>query len=138
MESFAAYSHALTALAFWAILISVLGALSTMGRTPEGRCDCGKPKRNYDDVVYRRERAFMNGRGVWPVSGIDACGGAAWRACVLGEPLCGAIRGGAGRDGRSAYRDNQPADAVAVLYAGAGLHSGLGGIGDFRSLLRHD
>ncbi|AXI51465.1 MAG TPA: MAPEG family protein [Sulfitobacter pontiacus] len=60
MESFAAYSHALTALAFWAILISVLGALSTMGRTPEGRCDCGKPKRNYDDVVYRRERAFMN------------------------------------------------------------------------------
>ena len=65
-------------------------------------------------------------------------GGAAWRACVLGEPLCGAVRGGAGRDGRGAYRDNQPADAVAVLYAGAGLYSGLGGPGDFRSLLRHD
>ncbi len=57
---FAAYGHAIASLAFWAILVSVLGMLSTMGRTAEGRCDCGKPKRNYDDPVYRRERAFMN------------------------------------------------------------------------------
>lgn len=41
-------------------MVSVLGALSTRGRSAENRCDCGKPKRNYDDPVYRSERAFMN------------------------------------------------------------------------------
>lgn len=60
MEIFAPYSHAIAALALWAILVCVLAALSTMGRTSENRCDCGKPKRDYGDVVYRRERAFMN------------------------------------------------------------------------------
>jgi uncharacterized MAPEG superfamily protein len=60
MEAFAAYSHAITSLALWALLMSVLGALSTRGRSPENRCDCGKPKRNYDDPWYRSERAFMN------------------------------------------------------------------------------
>jgi uncharacterized MAPEG superfamily protein len=60
MEMFQAYSHAIAALAIWAIMVSVLGANSTRGRTADSRCDCGKPKRNYDDVVYRSERAFMN------------------------------------------------------------------------------
>ena len=60
LEIFAPYSHALASLGIWAILVSVLAALSTVGRTAEGRCDCGKPKRNYSDPVYRRERAFMN------------------------------------------------------------------------------
>ncbi len=60
MENFTAYSHAIASLGLWAILVSVLAALSTTGRTAENRCDCGKPKRNYDDPVYRRERAFMN------------------------------------------------------------------------------
>ena len=60
MEAFAAYSHALTSLALWALLITVLGGFSTRGRTAENRCDCGKPKRNYDDPWYRSERAFMN------------------------------------------------------------------------------
>jgi uncharacterized MAPEG superfamily protein len=60
MEAFATYSHAITSLALWALIVNVLGMLSTRGRTPEGRCDCGKPKRNYDDPVYRSERAFMN------------------------------------------------------------------------------
>ncbi|WP_300031294.1 MAPEG family protein [uncultured Roseobacter sp.] len=57
---FEAYSHALAALALWAILVSVLGMVSTRGRTPENRCDCGKPKRDYANPVYRAERAFMN------------------------------------------------------------------------------
>ena len=57
---FEAYSHAIAALALWGILGSVLGANSTRGRTAENRCDCGKPKRNYDDRWYRSERAFMN------------------------------------------------------------------------------
>ncbi|MEL6585093.1 MAG: MAPEG family protein [Pseudomonadota bacterium] len=54
------YSHALAALAIWAIVVPVLGAMSTVGRSPEGRSPCGKPTRNYADPVYRRERAFMN------------------------------------------------------------------------------
>ncbi len=60
MESLAVYGHAIASLGLWAILVSVLAALSTTGRVAENRCDCGKPKRNYDDPVYRRERAFMN------------------------------------------------------------------------------
>ena len=60
MDLFAAYSHAIASLGLWSILICLLAAYSTVGRAPENRCDCGKPKRNYDDPVYRSERAFMN------------------------------------------------------------------------------
>ncbi|KEJ89423.1 MAPEG family protein [Sulfitobacter donghicola] len=60
MENFAEYSHAIAALGFWAILVIVLTALSTMGRSPENRSASGKPVRNYSDPAYRRERAFMN------------------------------------------------------------------------------
>jgi uncharacterized MAPEG superfamily protein len=60
VEIFAAYSHAIASLGLWSILICLLAAYSTVGRAPDHRCDCGKPKRNYSDPVYRRERAFMN------------------------------------------------------------------------------
>ncbi len=60
MEIFAAYSHTIVSLALWSVVIMVLGALSTVGRSAENRCDCGKPRRDYGDAVYRRERAFMN------------------------------------------------------------------------------
>jgi uncharacterized MAPEG superfamily protein len=60
VEIFAAYSHAIASLGLWSILICLLAAYSTVGRAPDNRCDCGKPKRNYSDPVYRRERAFMN------------------------------------------------------------------------------
>lgn len=60
MEQFAQYNHAIAALAFWALISVVLGGLSTVGRTAENRCDCGKPKRDYANPVYRRERAFAN------------------------------------------------------------------------------
>lgn len=54
------YSHAIAALALWAVLVCVLSILSTIGREAENRCACGKPKRDYNDPVYRRDRAFMN------------------------------------------------------------------------------
>ncbi|THH38990.1 MAPEG family protein [Aliishimia ponticola] len=60
MEIFDPYSHSLAAMAGFAILILVLGALSTVGRTPENRCACGQVKRDYSDPAYRRGRAFMN------------------------------------------------------------------------------
>jgi uncharacterized MAPEG superfamily protein len=60
MDIFDVYSHALASLACFAILISVLGGLSAGGGSPENRCECGQPKRDYDNVVYRRNRAFMN------------------------------------------------------------------------------
>ena len=60
MEIFDAYSHTIVALALWALICTTLSGLSTAGRTPENRCSCGKPKRDYSDPVYRRERAFMN------------------------------------------------------------------------------
>lgn len=60
MEAFDAYSHAIASLALWGLLMIALSMISTRGRTPEKRCDCGKPKRDYSDPVYRRERAFQN------------------------------------------------------------------------------
>lgn len=60
MDQFAEYSHATTALAIWAVMIAVLSMLSTRGRTPETRSDCGKPVRDYSNKAYRAERAFMN------------------------------------------------------------------------------
>ena len=60
MEAFDAYGHAILSLALWALLVTVLAAVSTRGRTAANRCDCGKPKRDYSDPAYRRERAFMN------------------------------------------------------------------------------
>lgn len=60
METFDAYSHAIAALAIWGLVMVALSMISTRGRTAEHRCDCGKPKRDYSDPVYRRERAFAN------------------------------------------------------------------------------
>ncbi len=60
METFTAYSHAIAALAIWALMSVVLAGLSTIGRTDEDRCACGKPRRDYANPVYRRERAFAN------------------------------------------------------------------------------
>lgn len=60
MEEFAIYSHALAGLAGFALLLVVLAAVSTIGRTADNRCACGTVKRDYADVVYRRGRAFAN------------------------------------------------------------------------------
>lgn len=60
MDAFAAYSHALAAMAGWSILMMVLSGFSTIGRSPENRAECGLPKRNYADPSYRRTRAFAN------------------------------------------------------------------------------
>lgn len=57
---FDAYSHAIAVLAIWGLVMIGLSMASTRGRTAEHRCDCGKPKRDYSDPVYRRERAFAN------------------------------------------------------------------------------
>ncbi|MFK7838165.1 MAG: MAPEG family protein [Sulfitobacter sp.] len=60
MVGFEPYSHAIAALALWGLVMIALSMASTAGRTAEHRCDCGKPKRDYSDPVYRRERAFAN------------------------------------------------------------------------------
>ncbi len=54
------YSHAIASLGLWALLNIVLAMLTTRGRTAENRCDCGKPKRDYSNPVYRTDRAHMN------------------------------------------------------------------------------
>jgi uncharacterized MAPEG superfamily protein len=54
------YGHAIAALALWGLLVVLLGNLSTLGREEANRAPCGKPKRNYADPWYRRERAFAN------------------------------------------------------------------------------
>ena len=60
MENLDGYSHALASLGFFALLISILSMVSGRGRSTENRCECGQPKWNYDSVVYRSNRAFMN------------------------------------------------------------------------------
>lgn len=60
MDGFEVYSHALAALSGFALLMIVLGALSTVGRSADNRCACGQVKRDYSDPAYRRGRAFAN------------------------------------------------------------------------------
>lgn len=60
MDSFAAYSHALVALAGWGLLMMILSGLSTRGRRADNRAECGLPKRNYADPSYRAHRAYAN------------------------------------------------------------------------------
>ncbi|AUH35028.1 MAPEG family protein [Paracoccus tegillarcae] len=60
MAEFAAYGHAIASLAIWPLIVLALAKTSSSGRSPELMCECGKPKRDYNSVLYRRERAFMN------------------------------------------------------------------------------
>lgn len=80
MQAFDAYSHALASLGGFALLVIVLSALSTLGRNSENRTASGAVKRDYDDVVYRRGRAFMNAVEV----------GTPFVAATLGAILVGA------------------------------------------------
>ena len=60
MEQFAEYNHAIASRALWGLWMIALSLLSTRGRTPKDRAECGKPKRDYSNEAYRRERAFQN------------------------------------------------------------------------------
>lgn len=60
MDAFAAYAHAIATLALWGLWMIALSMLSTGGKTPKDRAECGKPKRDYANEAYRRERAFQN------------------------------------------------------------------------------
>ncbi len=80
MQAFDAYSHALASFGGFALLLIVLSALSTIGRNAENRTASGAVKRDYDDVVYRRGRAFMNA--------VEA--GTPFVAATLGAILVGA------------------------------------------------
>ncbi|MEX0281660.1 MAG: MAPEG family protein [Arenibacterium sp.] len=60
MEQFAEYSHATATLAIWGLWMIALSIMSTSGKTPRDRAECGKPKRDYSNEAYRRERAFAN------------------------------------------------------------------------------
>ena len=82
MEIFEPYGHALAAMALWAVIVFVLSALSTVGRTAEARCDCGKPKRDYSDPEWRD--TFRREPAGECLSGCAYCYGI--RACPYGEP----------------------------------------------------
>ncbi|PWJ12478.1 MAPEG family protein [Jannaschia seohaensis] len=56
---FEPYSHALVALALWAVLMVGLSMLSVSG-APKAKTESGHPVRDYSDPAYRRHRAFQN------------------------------------------------------------------------------
>lgn len=58
--SFEAYGPALAVLALWGLTMIGLSMNSTRGLTDDNRAPSGKPKRNYADPAYRRDRAFQN------------------------------------------------------------------------------
>ncbi|MEO0939638.1 MAG: MAPEG family protein [Pseudomonadota bacterium] len=60
MEAFAEYGHAIAALAGFALLMTVLTALSVVGRGEDQRTASGAVKRDYANPVYRRSRALGN------------------------------------------------------------------------------
>lgn len=59
MDLFEPYSHALAALALWALLICVLIPVSAAIKSKE-LSPCGKTAKDYSDPAYRRERALQN------------------------------------------------------------------------------
>lgn len=60
MEAFAEYGHAIASLAGFALLMTVLTALSVVGRSEDERTASGAVKRDYENPVYRRSRALAN------------------------------------------------------------------------------
>lgn len=60
MEQFAAYGHAIVAMAGTAVFGLVIGPLSAMRKTSAGLAPGAEPKPDYSTSVYRWHRAYSN------------------------------------------------------------------------------
>lgn len=60
VATFSDYGHALASLALWPLIVLGLANISSSGRSRGQLADCGKPRMDYANPLYRRERAFMN------------------------------------------------------------------------------
>lgn len=60
MEPFAAYSHAIVAIAGTAILLLVMSPLSAMKKSARGLAPGATPEQDYTDPCYRWHRAYGN------------------------------------------------------------------------------
>lgn len=60
MEPFAAYGHAIVAMAGVAILTLILSPLSAMKKTAKGLAPGSQPEADYSDACYRWHRTYAN------------------------------------------------------------------------------
>lgn len=60
MEEFAAYGHAIVAMAGVAILTLILSPLSAIKKTAKGLAPGSQPEADYGDPCYRWHRAYSN------------------------------------------------------------------------------
>lgn len=61
MESFAAYSHALAALAGFVLIVLALSPFSALAKQKSGLAPGGAPAEDYANPAYRLNRAYLNG-----------------------------------------------------------------------------
>ncbi|MDF1671742.1 MAG: MAPEG family protein [Roseovarius sp.] len=60
MDAFAAYSHAIVAMAATAVMLLIMGPLSAMKKTKLGLAPGATPEADYGSRCYRWHRAFGN------------------------------------------------------------------------------
>ncbi|MEB8385983.1 MAPEG family protein [Rhodobacteraceae bacterium KMM 6894] len=60
MDAFAAYGHAITAMALMGLMVLVLGPLSAMRKASDGLAPGAIPPQVYENPTYRWHRAYGN------------------------------------------------------------------------------
>lgn len=60
MDAFAAYGHAVIAMALTGLMVLVLSPLSAMRKTAAGLAPGATPPQDYDNATYRWHRAYGN------------------------------------------------------------------------------
>jgi len=60
MEAFAAYSHAIVAMAATAVMLLIMSPLSAMKKTKLGLAPGATPEQDYGNSCYRWHRAYSN------------------------------------------------------------------------------
>ncbi|GGH21525.1 Uncharacterized conserved protein, MAPEG superfamily [Cribrihabitans marinus] len=61
MEQFAEYSHALSALVLFAVVVLVMSPFSALAKQGAGLAPGATPKEDYANKAYRLNRAYLNG-----------------------------------------------------------------------------
>jgi len=67
VDALAAYSHALVALAGFAVIVLLLSPVSALAKQKAGLAPGGTPAEDYANPAYRLNRAYLNGCETLPI-----------------------------------------------------------------------
>ncbi|NVO54660.1 MAPEG family protein [Rhodobacteraceae bacterium B1Z28] len=66
MENFAEYSHAITSLVVFTLVVLVMAPFSALAKQGKGLAPGATPQQDYSDNAYRLNRAYLNGTETLP------------------------------------------------------------------------